>query len=125
MWFHLFIIHFCQFILPFMYLQNLPLASFFPMAIQITLSYNYAFIGFFVAWIKIPRNAAAIYNSYRISNLRRKSQALFCTEEICLETALINVAGTAVIQKFFFSLTRYMDAAQRTIIASVWFVQLK
>ena len=40
--------------------ENLPLAaSFERMAIQITLSYNYAFIGFFVAWIKIPRNAAA------------------------------------------------------------------
>ena len=37
----------------------------------------------------------------------------------------MKVAGTAVIQKFFFSLNRYMEAAHRTIIASVWLVQLK
>ena len=46
LWFHLFIISF------------LSIHSAF-LCIQITLSYNYAFIGFFVAWIKIPRNTAA------------------------------------------------------------------
>lgn len=78
-------------------------------------------------------------NTYRISysciinncafcrfGIDQTAKTFRCKDEICnLETALIKVAGTAVIQKFFFSLTRYMDAAQRTIIASVWFVQLK
>ena len=61
---------------------------------------------------------SGIVNGGTLSGLavQQAAQALRCQHE---------VAGTAVIQKFFFSLKRYMEAAHSTIMASVWLVQLK
>ena len=57
--------------------------------------------------------------------VQQAAEAFRRKDEVRAGNRAQKVAGTAAIQKFFFSVNRYIAAAHRTIMASVWLVQLK